>query len=513
MELNTLTRYESIARELRRLGTPRRQGRTQHHDGIECDAHSYRLAKHVLMHSTKGFLVGFGGRLLFSLLPALLRSRNPARFARIAASRLARRGPYAYGLFVAVLLGTYNTIMAASRHSGGRLGRYRGVAAGFLSGWAILFLPPDNRSGLALFFFVRALEVLVRTAVDKGLLPAVPHADTALMVAASAQVIWCWIFRPSALQSTYLRFLNHHGGRDIRVIRAVGSFYLEGRRLRSVGPINQVRSAHRVPLLSATAPPRDTIFAILHNERGHPFSAMVRFWLAALLRSVRVYLPVFLIPLLLFNRSRLLRAPAASLSHVAAGIARSSVFLATYCTTGWTSVYAAERFLGLSHHINGFLGGALAGAAVLLEKKPRRIELGLYVGTQALESLWRIHRHRLGLPPLTSRPIPPLLFAFSLGVLMHAFNRRPRTLRATYRSLLRQVAGSPPAQPRIFDPTPSAGAKGSAEKGGDAAAPAREGAADGAEDKGPNPPVQRTPSFVPIPLERIEETAEVPGGS
>eukprot|EP00499_Haloplacidia_sp_CaronLabIsolate_P002864 CAMPEP_0196787882 /NCGR_PEP_ID=MMETSP1104-20130614/23856_1 /TAXON_ID=33652 /ORGANISM="Cafeteria sp., Strain Caron Lab Isolate" /LENGTH=59 /DNA_ID=CAMNT_0042158223 /DNA_START=1 /DNA_END=176 /DNA_ORIENTATION=- len=59
-------------------------------------------------------MVGFGGRLLFSALPLLIKSRSVARTARALASRLFRREPYLYGLFVALMLGSYNSLMAAT---------------------------------------------------------------------------------------------------------------------------------------------------------------------------------------------------------------------------------------------------------------------------------------------------------------------------------------------------------------------------------------------------------------
>lgn len=115
-----------------------------------------------------------------------------------------------------------------------------------------------------------------------------------------------------------------------------------------------------------------------------------RFFLRGLLRAVRVYLPVFVLPLVLLNGSRLRAAPLESLAHAAAGTARSSVFLSTYCTGCWVAVYLLERYAGVSTHWNGVLSGMAGGLAVALEKRSRRIELALYVLTQALQTGWNI---------------------------------------------------------------------------------------------------------------------------
>jgi hypothetical protein len=48
-----------------------------------------------------------------------------------------------------------------------------------------------------------------------------------------------------------------------------------------------------------------------------------------------VYLPVHLLPLLLFNSPRLARRPLATTARAAEGVLRSSTFLALYCSLGW----------------------------------------------------------------------------------------------------------------------------------------------------------------------------------
>jgi hypothetical protein len=45
--------------------------------------------------------------------------------------------------------------------------------------------------------------------------------------------------------------------------------------------------------------------------------------------------------------------------------------------------------MGMTHQIVGALGGFFAGSMVAIEKKHRRLELGLYVFTHAIQSSWR----------------------------------------------------------------------------------------------------------------------------
>ena len=47
------------------------------------------------------------------------------------------------------------------------------------------------------------------------------HGDTALMCVATSQIGYSWIMRPSTLPSSYVRFLNRHGGAPLSSYKAV----------------------------------------------------------------------------------------------------------------------------------------------------------------------------------------------------------------------------------------------------------------------------------------------------
>ncbi len=77
---------------------------------------------------------------------------------------------------------------------------------------------------------------------------------------------------------------------------------------------------------------------------------------------------------------------------------------------------------------------------VILEQKPRRIELALFVLSHALRSTWRT-LVEMGVV----RNVPHAnvwLFVISMGVIMHSYISHPSLLRRTYLSMFRWFFGS-----------------------------------------------------------------------
>ena len=138
-------------------------------------------------------------------------------------------------------------------------------------------------------------------------------------------------------------------------------------------------------------------------------------------------------------------------THTPRRVATSSMFLSTYCTVGVISVVMLRR-LGLRRSTAGALApfsvagaGAIAGWTVLMEKKSRRVELGLFVWAKACDIFWQLAENS-NLPILskilTGLPGQLLLFMAGWASMMHAFVRHPTMIRPTYLSLLRRFVDS-----------------------------------------------------------------------
>ena len=146
-------------------------------------------------------------------------------------------------------------------------------------------------------------------------------------------------------------------------------------------------------------------------------------------------------------------------------VLRSATFLSTYCTFSINFVLF-YRALGLRYRYVGSLAQYTYGIAgltgslfsTLIEKKSRRIELALYVLSQAVESLCNaiagVHTYRPGeivvgavkataFKASSSTSVGVLLsFMASMAVVGHAYMRHPDVIRGVYLGMLRRFFDS-----------------------------------------------------------------------
>ena len=132
------------------------------------------------------------------------------------------------------------------------------------------------------------------------------------------------------------------------------------------------------------------------------------------------YIPVYVIPLLLFRARRLLASPAAVCWRLLLSVCRSSLFLSLYCSVGWAWMCLlrhADTEAGRQSH--AVVSGLLSGLCVLVEKQDRRLELSLYVLSQAL---WAAHQLLVDCRLIRYRPdMMTAALAAALTVLLTAF--------------------------------------------------------------------------------------------
>jgi hypothetical protein len=280
------------------------------------------------------------------------------------------------------------------------------------------------------------------------------HGDVLLMCLACSQILYAFIMEPSSLPPSYVRFILRQGDKDPRVwagirelasrtraadaaarssglsggaaarsvARAVSSSPLEA--LQGAPALAAAAEAARQGVVAAAAAAASGgggsggphphfgggLLAPLACAFFHPGQSCaqhaVGFVPGAWLRALRVYVPVYLLPMLLVHRGRLLTPGAALplLKRAAQGVARSSLFL---------SLAIGLAFGGAccGFHLSGRATGPViaawtwpAGLATFVEKKSRRMELALYVAARSLESLSRCLAIWGYLPPLTPTP-------------------------------------------------------------------------------------------------------------
>jgi hypothetical protein len=270
------------------------------------------------------------------------------------------------------------------------LRRWRFAIAGALGAVVLSSLDNEFVSSLLLSWtVVRALRCLV---------PAVNYGPTAFMCLSAGQILSSWIAAPNAVDPSYFRFLTIHGGQS------------------------------KQTMATLLALPRD--LCVTHPGLGcHEHLAV--FWPEGFGRALKVYSPLYL-AFFLFSRQKL-----AALPRLAGNVARSSAFLATYCTLAW---YSGCLFYRVSPQVSRaklFVHCMLAGLATLIERPGRRTELASYCCTYALHSIYLQLRKRNLVRP--SQSLGTLTFAISLAIILHNHSALPSFLTSWLFALTRQI--------------------------------------------------------------------------
>ncbi|PWN21591.1 hypothetical protein BCV69DRAFT_248115 [Microstroma glucosiphilum] len=118
-------------------------------------------------------------------------------------------------------------------------------------------------------------------------------------------------------------------------------------------------------------------------------------WLRGWKVCMGIYIPVHLLPRLLFNPRQFAKNPIDAIQKVLMGSARSASFLATFIASIWfmvclgRTVLLPRLFPSVSHRfwdrgLGPLMGSFACGFAIFIEEKRKRAEMALYVAPRAL---------------------------------------------------------------------------------------------------------------------------------
>ncbi|PSC71174.1 hypothetical protein C2E20_5468 [Micractinium conductrix] len=375
-----------------------------------------------------------------------------------------------YGAFVGSFSGLFVFWDEAIALLGGRkrTAAWRAMASGALAGPALLLTgTKEAHTSLALYIFIRGLTLLARCGnlpeahpLKRKLLAPMrwPYGGVALMCLSTAQICYSWIALPQTLPSSYVRFLDKHGGKSPRVYAAIREMVQRA----AAGP----PCAAAVPLAALAGTELAGFAGATPCGVLHPHEScnrhMLSFLPTAYLRALPVYFPVYVIPAILVHRKRLLqpdRAPQLW-RKIGVGVLRSSLFLSLYCTLAWRGACATFNMAGRTTGGLIAAGAWIAGLAALVEKRSRRMELALYVMSRAAESfaltlgVWGWVR-----PSSLPRRVDVLLFSAAAACILHCYSdhygERRDVFRSTYLNIFDFILGNTGFQSAAISHMPS----------------------------------------------------------
>eukprot|EP01087_Luapelamoeba_hula_P022299 TRINITY_DN7955_c1_g1_i1.p1 TRINITY_DN7955_c1_g1~~TRINITY_DN7955_c1_g1_i1.p1 ORF type:complete len:497 (+),score=81.75 TRINITY_DN7955_c1_g1_i1:87-1577(+) len=327
----------------------------------------------------------------------------------------------------------------------GQENKYVPGLSGFLAGFSLLFQERGVRRIIALYLFTRLLQCGYNELKKRKYFDfwwtgnwsddGSNIGDSLLFILTSAQVMYAYALRPDTLPSSYYKFILKTGPISEVILTALRK-NVRGAPV-DVKAVNEFiikRAGNQAHTLLETALPPIISCGMLHPQNPScTLHNMDTFWNAAR-RTLPVYATLTFVPLIVLRFARLLRDPVRLLTLGTLSCLRSTVFLATLCTTYQLVVCLQRKMVTHDHKSIYYIAGIVSGFAILIEKKSRRSELALYVFPRALDSLYTQLLDRKWMASVPHFEL--LLFCVSMGGLMHFYQNAAYTMAPTLRYIL-----------------------------------------------------------------------------
>ncbi|MES1909150.1 MAG: hypothetical protein MHM6MM_001946 [Cercozoa sp. M6MM] len=400
-----------------------------------------RIAYRALFLFLKNGAAAYSFKAALSILGTLL--ARPKRLLR--RPRAVLRAAFGvdslrFGASVGGATGVYNLLLRFLRRFRQKDDYFNTAVAGFVSGLMLRFDTPGRRRTVATYFFCRAIDFLCSALAKREmhLLPEAmrPHVVTALFQIASAVIMYAWHVYPDALPKSYHRWISHKGHIDHRTRQAIEDICQRGGPTKHVDLTSWCQEWNMPRDFSKVEYPRRLPCQVMHPWSPHSCTKGAAMqWFYGIGRALPVYLPVHLLPLLLFRFGKLRSAPIETLRRVTFALVRSSVFLTSFQGFFWFAWCHSRNLLGFDHRYTTAFAGLWAGLSILIEKQSRRRELLLFCMPRVLEAAFSIARKK-GMPRVPGGDV--LLFGLAMAITMPIFehDKNADVMGDRYRKIL-----------------------------------------------------------------------------
>ncbi|RKP26599.1 hypothetical protein SYNPS1DRAFT_13964 [Syncephalis pseudoplumigaleata] len=165
----------------------------------------------------------------------------------------------------------------------------------------------------------------------------------------------------------------------------------------------------------------------------------VHLFLDELTRSTKLYLPLNVITVLFYARKKILSNPLDVIRRIVKGTARSALFLSSYVAVAFVLPCWLRHLFQRDSILFKLISGAAAGCCATIDAPGRRLELGMYCLTRALETAWNC-----GVKWGWWRVIPNgelVYFVFGMGALMSVYQTSPGSIQRGYYGILSRLVG------------------------------------------------------------------------
>ncbi|TPX47784.1 hypothetical protein SeMB42_g03192 [Synchytrium endobioticum] len=285
------------------------------------------------------------------------------------------------------------------------------VAAAISAGAALcIVIPEHRRTDFALLAAVRALDSLmkykrktIQTTLRNHGVPdiAIENGDTLLFVLSCAEIMWAWFYHQYALPKSYVKWISTMSEIDSAIHIMLNRVRTGELVYRQYSPDVEIckEMARKLGLPESLGD--TTSLGMLHCQVVHQgvdgcLNHMAKRWRCGFERAFRLYLPVHLIPVILFHSSRFTKPKEIpnTMWKILQGATQSSIFLASFIAMVWAPICFIRNYItkGRDREMFAvFMGCVFCGFSVLLEQKSRRREVALFCAPKAVEAAWRMY--------------------------------------------------------------------------------------------------------------------------
>ena len=363
----------------------------------------------------RGFALGFGAKSSLALAFSVL--RNPKNISKIVRSVFSADALH-FGIFCGMYAGSYRGLYCWLTKLRGVARRDSSFIAGAISGLAILFDTKSRRLSVALFLLVRALDAAVKRLVRGGILPYWKHFVSLMFGVFNMPIMYSFLFKPHLIGEGYYRWILGMGAMDhkglqycLRDVR--DEYYSSGKLL----PFRQCQEGYHIG---------ET--CVRHGTLD---------WFKGIGRAAKIYIPVHLVPLILFNSRRLAKDPVGQAVRLGKAVAMSSAFLSTYVFCVKMTQCTLRNANKFDHGWHALLGGLTTGLATYFERPGRVSELMLFCAPKGLTAAWKYFSDEVGIISAVPNGEVPL-FCLASALFMSASSK---DVKASYMSAMRLLMG------------------------------------------------------------------------
>ncbi|KAJ3328054.1 hypothetical protein HDU93_001697 [Gonapodya sp. JEL0774] len=270
--------------------------------------------------------------------------------------------------------------------------------------------------------------------------------------------MYAYALRPETLEQGFYRFIVNTGPVPEQSLQAVRR-NVRGLPLDIPALTSFISTTHPAPgvLSSVTSlPPIPAMIpcSVIHPKHVGCLTQNFPWVFGRVIKVIApVYLSVFLVPAVVFNPWKVWNRPIHSLRSILLASARSSTFLALFCSVYQLVICGVRALydLGVIKQDNKlwyWVAGVVCSASVFVEEKGRRCELALYTLTRATESIFEILLQRKLIIRVPHFEVA--MFSVAMGNLVAFYEHEPQNMSRFVHRIFRQIdtfVDPPPCSP------------------------------------------------------------------